>query len=64
MSQIAYALIETDGHIYAWTIRGNKEQVRRAVGCSWDEKDWRSGWKRAYQEGLRVKKISIKIISA
>lgn len=60
--QIAFAVVDPDGHIYVWTIRGMAMLARAAVGKAWREEDWKEGWRAAKTEvGVRVKKIELHV---
>lgn len=65
MTQKAYALVEADGHIYTWTVRGTESQVRLIVGISRNSVDPHNGWQAFLKESAaRVKKISLKVVNA
>jgi hypothetical protein len=51
----------TPPHIMVWTISGAAKNVRKEVGEAWDYRDPANGWKSAKAEGVRVRRVEVKL---
>ncbi len=49
-----WAVFNTRGILYTWTIKGTRREVIKGIESNWGMK-----WRHLYNNGFRIKKVSV-----